>query len=93
MAELNKLKVYVPGASTVGVRVFPPLTIFPFEVVQLYVNVGPDEEALASRMVFNKVQVRISVGSALTVGIFTSAATVTEVLAVQPFRILVTHNS
>ena len=80
----------MPGALTSGVSVLPPLSIVPPLVDQVYWNVGPFDDCDASIVMVVTSHVNSKVGKAPTNGMFTSAATVTEVVVVQPLRVLVT---
>jgi folate-dependent tRNA-U54 methylase TrmFO/GidA len=58
--------------------------------VQVYVKLAPELEAVASIVIVCTAQVRVAAGSAEVIGMFTSAVTVTEDVAVQPFVVFVT---
>ena len=54
-------------------------------------KVGPELDAVALMVMVVTTQVRVAAGSAKVVGIFTSAVTLTEAVAVQPLVVLVTR--
>ena len=58
--------------------------------VQVYVNPGPELDCVASIETLPTAQVKNGGGAACTMGIFWSAVTVTDALAVQPFTVFVT---
>src|SRR5210317_2406110 len=78
------VKVYVPGASTVGEAVFAPLTMFPVPEV-VHAKVAPAVELLPDKLRLVTRQVSSAVAPASTLGRVTSSVITTVSVSVQPF--------
>lgn len=87
---LVTIKLYVPTALTVGVRVLAPLTIFPVGVVHRYVKLAPCEDPVPFSWMDAVLQFRFPGVMALATGAVIFWVTVATADAVHPLELSAT---